>query len=171
VGYFDGLTDAAFKTDAEGRVLFFPWGVLGRGYVLPDQDAHQRLRGQMRTLYIVGMPLMILLVVIGQPMILASLLPVMLVAQLAMVRVWTRGLEPASESMTMGEAYRNSANSHGAPTLWVLLVCSVLLTFGAVFIVVAGEVLAGGVATAFFLSASGLFAYMIGSRKSTNGCG
>jgi hypothetical protein len=34
MGYFDALTSNAFKTAPDGRKLFFPWGVLGRGYVL-----------------------------------------------------------------------------------------------------------------------------------------
>jgi hypothetical protein len=30
MGYFDALASASFKTAADGRRLFFPWGVLVR---------------------------------------------------------------------------------------------------------------------------------------------
>jgi len=29
MGYFDGLTDGIFKSDREGRILVYPWGILG----------------------------------------------------------------------------------------------------------------------------------------------
>ena len=38
MGYFDGLTDGVFKTDSEGKFLFYPWGVPGKGYILPDDS-------------------------------------------------------------------------------------------------------------------------------------
>jgi hypothetical protein len=35
MGYFDGLTAAAFKKDTQGRDLFFIWGKFGKGRVVP----------------------------------------------------------------------------------------------------------------------------------------
>ncbi len=46
--YFDALTNAYFKTDKDGRTLFFPWGALGHGYALASPEAAQKLRRQIK---------------------------------------------------------------------------------------------------------------------------
>jgi hypothetical protein len=33
MGYLDGIVDGNFKTTAEGIMLFYPDGVLGKGYI------------------------------------------------------------------------------------------------------------------------------------------
>jgi len=44
VGYFDAVTSSSFKTTEDGRRLFFPWGTLGRGYVIGSDKEFGRLR-------------------------------------------------------------------------------------------------------------------------------
>ena len=44
MGYFDALTSGYFKTAPDGRKLFFPWGVLGRGYAIDSEQDYERLR-------------------------------------------------------------------------------------------------------------------------------
>ena len=34
MGFFDALSSGYFKTGADGHHLFFPYGAVGRGYVL-----------------------------------------------------------------------------------------------------------------------------------------
>lgn len=36
--------NAIFKTDAEGKTVFFPWGPFGKGYVVPDDTKEQQIR-------------------------------------------------------------------------------------------------------------------------------
>ena len=38
-GYFNALTSGYFKTGADGRKLFFPWGIFGSGYAIPSDAA------------------------------------------------------------------------------------------------------------------------------------
>jgi len=59
MGYFDGLTSGYFKTARDGRRLFFPWGVWGRGYVVGSELDYERLRGQIKIFVIAGMALML----------------------------------------------------------------------------------------------------------------
>jgi hypothetical protein len=40
----DALTNSSFKTTKDGRRFFFPWGVLGRGYLIPNEQDFDRLR-------------------------------------------------------------------------------------------------------------------------------
>ena len=44
MGYFDALTSGTFKTTPDGKRLFFPWGTLGRGYIVGTETDYERLR-------------------------------------------------------------------------------------------------------------------------------
>lgn len=57
--YFDGLTDTKFKTDTQGRLLFYPWGILGKGSFLPDESKKQQIRRFVRLYYIMFLPAII----------------------------------------------------------------------------------------------------------------
>ena len=48
MGYFDALTSSYFKTTPDGRKLFFPWGVLGRGYTIDSEQDYERLGGRSK---------------------------------------------------------------------------------------------------------------------------
>ena len=43
-GYFGELAGVNFQKDAEGRDLFYPFGMLGKGRILPDPETATRLR-------------------------------------------------------------------------------------------------------------------------------
>jgi len=60
MGYFNDLADGCFKTSRDGKTLFYPWGWLGRGYVVPSAKISERLRRQMRVWMKVVFPLMLL---------------------------------------------------------------------------------------------------------------
>jgi hypothetical protein len=47
MGYFDGIAANYFKTDGEGRHVFFPWGILGSGYLVPTDAEYERLRATL----------------------------------------------------------------------------------------------------------------------------
>ncbi len=44
MGYFDTLSSSAFKTKDDGQKLFFPWGTLGHGYIIPSDAEFERLQ-------------------------------------------------------------------------------------------------------------------------------
>src|SRR5690242_3643591 len=52
MGYFDGLTAAAFKKDAQGRDLFFIWGKFGKGRVVPTDADGIAVRNYLKNYYI-----------------------------------------------------------------------------------------------------------------------
>lgn len=54
MGILDALAAGAFKTDAEGRILFFPWARYGRGYVIPTAEEREELRKRLKVWLIVG---------------------------------------------------------------------------------------------------------------------
>ena len=44
MSYFDGLSDGLCKTDKDGNLIFYPWGILGKGYILPDEHRKKRIK-------------------------------------------------------------------------------------------------------------------------------
>jgi hypothetical protein len=44
INYFKKLGDLMFKSDESGRTLYYPWGSLGRGYVVPDKVTENKIR-------------------------------------------------------------------------------------------------------------------------------
>jgi len=133
MGYFDGLTSGSFKTAQDGRRLFFPWGYLGRGYVLAsDQDA-ERLRRQLKTYYIV-----MLVGIVGTSGFRAFITSAV-VAGVCIVfyAIWAHRqvakLQPAGEAMSFGESSASQARAFGGRALWLLEVCSLLFVAGGIF--------------------------------------
>ena len=59
MGYFDALTSGYFKTAPDGRKLFFPWGILGRGYTIDSDPDYERLRRQVKAYTIVSLVLIV----------------------------------------------------------------------------------------------------------------
>src|ERR1700681_2027229 len=134
--YFDGLTDAKFKTDAEGRLLFYPWGILGKGYVLPDESRKQQVRRFVRLSYIVFWPVMIgTMIFIGWIFSFVVLFFLFLWYYFETSR-FLEGLSATGEKLSLSESYKNSAKSHNMATLWILLIFSVLFVLSGFAILV-----------------------------------
>jgi len=56
MGYFEAIAASSFTTDSEGRHLFFPSGVLGKGYVVPTEHDYLRLRATLVRTYQIVVP-------------------------------------------------------------------------------------------------------------------
>lgn len=150
MGYFDGLTDAAFKTDAAGRQVFYPWGVLGKGYVTRDVEHYEDLRENIKLMYMVVLPVIIVNQVIFGVKANLIFLPLYLVWYLVMLKRWTSGLEISGEKMTVAEARRNSAKSHNRGTLIFFVIISVIFVLLGLMMVAGGQVWPGLFVAGFF---------------------
>ena len=136
MGYFDALTSSYFKTAQDGRKHYFPWGIWGRGYVVPTEADYNRLQRKMKT------ALIIWLVVIVATASLRHYMVALVAAALfiAFHAIWTRslvrGLPPSDERLSWGESMGTQARAHGAGTLWALLIITLLLVAGGVFLLI-----------------------------------
>ena len=121
MGYFDGLTGGVFKIDPEGKFLFYSWGVLGKGYVLPDDFKKQELRKFISLWYKVSLPAIIGIGVgIGWIFTLV-LLPFVFSWYYFTTRLLLRGLSITGTRLTLRESYTSSAKSHTTASLGFLL--------------------------------------------------
>jgi hypothetical protein len=118
MGYFDALT-SRFKTAEDGRKLFFPWGVPGRGYCLGSDRDCERLRRALKTEAIFA-----LLVIIGSAALQIPLEAIVVTVLLtAPYFVWVsyrlHGLQP-SERLSGRESMTYQSLAHSAVVLWLL---------------------------------------------------
>jgi hypothetical protein len=136
MGYFDGLTSGNFKTAHNGQKLFFPWGYLGRGYVIGSEPEAERLHRQIKAYYVVLIGA-IIATSIGHAFIVSAAVAAFGIAFYA---IWARrraaGLQPADEVMSFRESSASQARAYGAGRLWLLEICSLLFVAGGIFIYV-----------------------------------
>ena len=133
MGYFDALTSGYFKTEGQdGRKLFFPWGIFGRGYVIASEQDYERLRRQLKVYTIVAMVL-----IIG-PVALQRLLWAFVIAALltAFYIIWAhyllRGLQRSNERLSLQDSMTTQALAHSAGALWLLEVASLVFVGGGI---------------------------------------
>ena len=167
MGYFDGLTDGIFKTDSEGRFLFYPWGVLGKGYVLPDDSKKQEVRQFVSLWYKVSLPAII---VVGAGIgwiFTLGLLPLLLPWYFFTMARLLRGLATTSTRLTLRESYTNSAKSHTTGSLRFLLALSILFVLAGLVIVLLnkGDWIIGLASILFFGLCAIAIGYMMKLKK------
>ena len=173
MGYFDGLANSSFKKDAEGRDLFFPHGMMGKGRVLPDAETADALRAKIVNFYKLlmfgGIPLMVVLVNLpgGIPLVVAIGV-LFCIGSWFYLRHLTSDYPISDERITYAEAQRSAARGHSYIGLVVLSVISLLFVAGGVFILLVGDAdsrLVGLLCTVFFGACFCVFLWMIVSKR------
>ncbi len=136
MGYFDGLTASSFKTDEKGNTIFYPWGILGKGYILPeDRKDSIRLAIKRHMTFIV--PFAIVFAIFLKIWILIIALPFYYIGYAIWIKQLTRGFEITSQKLSFSDTTANSARAHNLSTLWLLEICSLLFVLAGLFILAA----------------------------------
>jgi hypothetical protein len=127
MGYLDSFADPLFKTDAEGRIVFFPNGKLGRGRIVPDAATALKLHNTVKY----ATPLLILVAVaavigLGTLVGIAVAVVIGLLYQLYL-RSRVSGLPYSDVALTFGEVRQRQADALGLGWLTVLAIGSAVL--------------------------------------------
>jgi hypothetical protein len=134
MGYFDGLTNGMFKTDSDGRLLFYPWDVCGSGYVLSDDSKKEEVRKFVSLWYKISLPVLFGIGV-GIGWIFAlPLLPLVFFWYYFTTARLLRGLPTTSTRLTLRESYTSSAKSHTAASLRFLLALSIAFVLAGLLV-------------------------------------
>jgi hypothetical protein len=169
MGYFDAITSSAFKTADDSRKLFFPWGTLGRGYVLGSDEDYVRLRGQIKLFMIAALNLIVVSVALQSYSYLVSVAvtPVLI----GFYAVWMAYLLPrlgvSDERLSLQESMRSQALGHSATVLWLLEIGSLAFvgTGAFIFIFDPANWLTGISSMLFFGLCAAVFAFMLAVRS------
>jgi hypothetical protein len=127
MGYFDALVSGSFKTTADGRAVFFPFGVLGRGYEVGSERDHASLRFKVKAWIIGGIIWAVgMLELLGTvPGLIAA------AALLALYCTWTgyltRGMRPSDERLSLRESFTAQARVQNPILLWAAEIAAIAL--------------------------------------------
>jgi len=179
MGYFDGLVDGSFKKADGGTTLFYPNGIFGKGYVIPNVRKKEEIRSFLKRYTIAALATIVISAAaifssvevfaipwwIPAVLYLSILMALSLLAD-ANIRYLTKGLALADQRISPAEMYRNSARSHDLGTLWVLAVLSFFMTIGSGWMALDGDAawylrLAGLLGVLFFGAGATAIGYMI----------
>jgi Ca2+/Na+ antiporter len=120
MGYFDALTSSCFETAQDGRKLFFPWGVWGRGYVVASEQDYERLRRQVKAYMVVALVPIIVTAALRAYVGALVIAMLLVVFYLVWMRFLLRGLLPSDERLSVQDSMTAQARAHSAAGLWLL---------------------------------------------------
>ena len=161
MGYFEGLADASFKKDSNGNNVFYPWGVLGKGRVLPDEATKIKLRIFVIRYYQIILPVAVLLGILRLWFPAILVLTLLTLGFYLYVNLLTKDCPICTEKLTLKESYKNSANSHNTLMLWFLLLISLLFMLGGIWLFFKGRLFIGLGSVVFFGLCSAVIILML----------
>jgi Ca2+/Na+ antiporter len=167
MGYFDAISSGSFKTMPDGRRLFFPWGVFGRGYAIPTEAEYDGLRRQAKIYTGVSLVVIIAVAMMQHPLWTFGVGIALAVAYAGWAYVRMRHLEPTEEELSFRESLSTQAFLHNKVVLWTMEVVSILyVVTGLIILVVDPQswLIALG-SIVFFGACAVVFACMLTLRK------
>jgi hypothetical protein len=142
MSFLDDISNVAFKTDANGSLLFFPWGFLGVGYIVESKGKRDEIRQFYKKLYLITPPFVLIVLIfhlfisfyIGMAGFFYFLILFAIYLGLIYINIkkLTRNLPVSKESLSIAESFTNAAKPHRLVTLMLLEGISLLLLAGAV---------------------------------------
>ena len=108
MGYFRTLTNSSFKLDSEGNTIFFPWGILGKGYVLPNNEIEENIRKFLTAYYLIGLTLLLIIVVfLNLWIVVILLIPFSFIIWSIQAKRYIKGLDQSSEKLSIKDNMKN----------------------------------------------------------------
>jgi len=169
MGYFEGLTNGNFKKGQDGNTIFFPWGVLGRGRVLPDAPTEKKVRAFVSRYYKVSLPTIIGVGVFAGWAWSFLLVPIFVAWFYFGSKSLVSGCPHSKEKLTLKEGYSSSAAGHNKVTLWLLFIFSILFVMAGLLIAIvatsSGQITLGLFTALFFCACSAAIGYMLKVKR------
>ncbi len=165
MGYFDGLTNASFKTDADGNTVFFPYGALGKGRLIADPDIAEQLKRFIGRFYMVGFGLaLVITATIGYVWTFIGMLFVTL-WYLQGIKKFLKDAPFSDVKLSNRESMQNVASGMNKYLIWFLLLVSLLFVAASAFLVIETGDLFLGLGGVFFAVCGFVFVFMLRSKK------
>ena len=163
MGYFDGLASGIIKKDKDNNPVYYPWGVFGKGYVLPNAERETAIKNMVILFYQITFGLLLIHLFLLKNILILTLLVVGLVIWfLVKSKQLTKDCPISDEKLTLKEGYTNSAKAHNKTVLWILFGVSVLFTLGAIALLFLGKsLMLGTFGAVLFGASSAAIYYMI----------
>ena len=163
MGYFDGLASGIIKKDKDNNPVYYPWGVLGKGYVLPSAERETEIKNMVILFYQLFFGVFFVhLFLLKNALIFALLVLALVIWFLVKSKQLTKDCPKSGEKLTLKEGYTNSAKAHNKTVLWILLVVAVIATLGGIALLFSSKLfILGLIMTLLFGASSAAIYYMI----------
>lgn len=163
MGYFDGLASGIIKKDKDNNPVYYPWGVLGKGYVLPSAERETEIKNMVILFYQLFFGVFFVhLFLLKNALIFALLVLALVIWFLVKSKQLTKDCPKSGEKLTLKEGYTNSAKAHNKTVLWILLVVAVIATLGGIALFFSSKLfMLGLIMTLLFGASSAAIYYMI----------
>jgi hypothetical protein len=142
MGYFDALARYSLTTAPDGRRLFFPWGVMGRGYVIGSELDYERLRRQTKISLIVAFALVFISpLAISKLALPRYLFGFMVAAEAVAMGAWMqyllRGLASPAERLSRQESVTLQARGRSPASLrWPMIGSIAFVALGVILLAI-----------------------------------
>ena len=162
MGYFDGLASGIIKKDKSDNAVYYPWGVLGKGYVLPNATRETAIKNMVILFYqiFLGMFFIHLFLIKNAP-IFAVLVIALVIWFLVKSHQLTKDCPKSDEKLTLKEGYSNSAKAHNKWMLWFCLVVSIFFTLAGIAFLLSDKISIGLLMTIVFGACTTAIGFMI----------
>ena len=163
MGYFDGLASGIIKKDKDNNPVYYPWGILGKGYVLPSAERETEIKNMVILFYQLFFGVFFVhLFLLKNALIFALLVLALVIWFLVKSKQLTKDCPKSGEKLTLKEGYTNSAKAHNKTVLWILLVVAVIATLGGIALLFTSKLFISGlIMTLLFGTSSAAIYYMI----------
>lgn len=135
MSYLDALTSISLKRASDGRILFFPHGALGRGFVIPSEEEHGKLRRVLKRYYVLVFALIIGAAMTGG-LVGFIMAPIFIVAYELWARAVTKRLGRTHKPLTLRESFLVQARSYGGLNFWLREIGSLVFVISGVTILI-----------------------------------
>jgi hypothetical protein len=138
MGYFDGMVGALFKRDDNGNKVFYPWGVLGKGRLLPDEAAEKKVFRFVKLYYQISLALVIGLGAFFSWWYSTVLLPILLTWYYLQSKALVSTYPVSHSKLTIKQANTGAAAGFGKPVLSALFGGSAMFVTAALWMIASG---------------------------------
>jgi hypothetical protein len=161
IDYFKRLTDRLFKVDDRGRSLFYPWGSLGKGYIVADKQIERNIRLFVAYYYAVCFVLMVGLLFTGyMKYSYVLILPVFIVWAIG-VRYFTQNLETTEIKLTFTESMTRFAKTRSKAILLLTVIIGCSLVVLSIQTYLSQRSAWAGLAVIFFVALTAVNGYVL----------
>lgn len=135
MGYFEGITASYFKTDKDGNTIFYPYGIFGKGYILPDEKKEQ-VRLVIKRYMQVSLPIVIVMVPLLKAwFVIFFVCPLYFLGYAIWMSKLTKTFKKSKDKLTFTESRINSAHAHNLSTLWLFEIICLLFIVAGIYII------------------------------------
>lgn len=138
-GYTDALFAGFTKETRDGRKVVYPWGLMGRGYVIANGEIEEQLKQRYAMFAIAVTFLLGIASSLGGLAGGFAVLIVCLVGYVVYAKRLVAGMEPSNEGLPIAEAYAAMARAYTPRQLWSWVSCGIFLIGIGIVIVVTGQ--------------------------------